>query len=70
MAELIWHKIMGPDVPFRYESDPTYVHNVQLRIPSVEKARTVLGFELLTSLNETLDTVIPWIEETVKDGLI
>jgi nucleoside-diphosphate-sugar epimerase len=70
LAEMIWHKIKGPDVPFRYESDPAYEHDVQLRVPSVEKAKQVLGFEALTSLDETLDIVIPWIEQAVHDGLI
>ena len=70
LAEMIWHKIKGPDVPFRYESDEAYEHDVQLRVPSVEKAKQVLGFEALTSLEETLDIVIPWIEQAVKDGLI
>ena len=70
LAEMIWHKIKGPDVPFRYESDEAYEHDVQLRVPSVEKSKQVLGFEALTSLDETLDIVIPWIEQAVKDGLI
>ena len=70
LAEMIWHKIKGPDVPFRYESDEAYEHDVQLRVPSVEKAKQVLGFEALTSLEETLEIVIPWIEQAVKDGLI
>jgi len=70
LAEMIWHKIKGPDVPFRYDSDPAYEHDVQLRVPSVEKAKQVLGFEALTSLDETLDIVIPWIEQAVHDGLI
>lgn len=70
LAEMIWHKIKGPDVPFRYDSDEAYEHDVQLRVPSVEKAKQVLGFEALTSLDETLDIVIPWIEQAVKDGLI
>jgi len=70
LAEMIWHKIKGPDVPFRYDSDEAYEHDVQLRVPSVEKAKQVLGFEALTSLDETLDIVIPWIEQAVEDGLI
>jgi len=70
LAEMIWHKIKGPDVPFRYDSDEAYEHDVQLRVPSVEKAKQVLGFEALTSLDDTLDIVIPWIQQAVKDGLI
>jgi UDP-glucose 4-epimerase len=70
LAELIWHKIKGRDVPFRYVSDPAYEHDVQLRVPSVEKAKNILGFEALTPLDEILDVVVPWIEQAVKDGLI
>jgi nucleoside-diphosphate-sugar epimerase len=70
LAELIWSKIKGPDVPFRYVSDPGFEHDVQKRIPSVDKARQVLGFEATTSLSEMLDEVIPWIGQAIKDGTI
>ena len=43
LAEAIWRKINGPDVPFRYVSDPPFEHDVQLRVPDVRKAREVLG---------------------------
>ena len=39
LAELIWRKIKGPDVPFRYVSDTPFDHDVQRRVPSVEKAQ-------------------------------
>jgi len=70
LAELIWHKINGPDVPFRYVSDPPYDHDVQMRVPAVEKAERVLGFRADTPLPEVLDEVIPWIRQAVADGLI
>jgi UDP-glucose 4-epimerase len=69
LASRIWHKIKG-DVPFRYVSDTPFIHDVQRRIPSTEKARTVLGFEALTTLDEMLDEVIPWIEAAVAAGTI
>ncbi|MGZ4438322.1 MAG: NAD-dependent epimerase/dehydratase family protein, partial [Nocardioidaceae bacterium] len=68
--ELIWKKIKGDDVPFNYVSDPGYEHDVQKRVPDVEKAKKVLGFEATTGLSEMLDEVIPWIEQAVKDGTI
>jgi nucleoside-diphosphate-sugar epimerase len=68
LAELIWHKIKGPDVPFRWVSDDPFEHDVQKRVPDVEKAREVLGFEATTSLEEMLDEVIPWVEQAVRDG--
>lgn len=70
LAEAIWRKIKGPDVPFRYTSDPGYEYDVQKRVPSVVKAKEVLNFEALTTLDELLDEVIPWIEMAVDEGLI
>ena len=70
LAELIWTKIKGPEVPFRYVSDPAFDYDVQRRVPSVEKAKRVLWFEATTSLSEMLDEVIPWIAQAVKDGTI
>jgi UDP-glucose 4-epimerase len=70
LAELIWHKIRGPEVPFRYVSDEPFEHDVQRRVPATEKARDILGFEATTSLETMLDEVIPWIEEAIADGRI
>jgi len=70
LAENIWKRINGADVPFAYVSDDPFEHDVQKRVPSVDKARDVLGFECTTSLDETLDAVIPWIVQAVEDGLI
>jgi UDP-glucose 4-epimerase len=70
LAEKIWHRIKGDEVPFRYVSDPPFEHDVQRRIPSVEKARRVLGFEATTTLDQMLDNVIPWIEQAVTSGTI
>ncbi len=70
LAEAIWRKIKGPDVPFRYISDPGYEYDVQKRVPNVTKAKEVLNFEALTTLDELLDEVIPWIEMAVDEGWI
>jgi nucleoside-diphosphate-sugar epimerase len=70
LAELIWHKIKGADVEFRYVSDPAFEYDVQRRVPSVDKARKVLGIEATTSLDEMLDEVIPWIEHAIDEGRI
>jgi UDP-glucose 4-epimerase len=70
LAELIWRKVRGDDVPFRYVSDDAFEHDVQKRVPSTEKAKRVLGFEATTSLDQMLDEVIPWIDQAVKDGTI
>ncbi len=70
LAQRIWKKLKGPDVPFRYVSDEAYEYDVKRRVPSVEKAKRVLGFEATTGLDEILDEVIPWIEMAVDEGLI
>lgn len=68
LAEVIWRKIKGPDVPFQYVSDEPYEYDVQKRVPDVGKAREVLGFEATTSLEEMLDEVIPWVSQAVAEG--
>jgi nucleoside-diphosphate-sugar epimerase len=69
LATLIWKKING-DRPISFVSDKAYEYDVQKRVPSVEKAKRILGFEADTSLSATLDEVIPWITEQVKLGNI
>ncbi|GAA0741287.1 NAD-dependent epimerase/dehydratase family protein [Dactylosporangium roseum] len=68
LAEVIWRKIKGPDVPFSVVSDDPYEYDVQKRVPDVSKAKAVLGYEATTSLDEMLDEVIPWVTEAVKEG--
>ena len=40
-------------------SDPAFEFDVHKRVPSVEKAKRVLGFDAATTLEEMLDEVIP-----------
>jgi nucleoside-diphosphate-sugar epimerase len=68
LAERIWRKIHGPDRPFRWVVDPPFEYDVPFRVPSVEKARRVLGFEATTTLDEMLDEVIPWIRAEMAVG--
>ncbi len=70
LSELIWRKVKGPGVPLRLVHDEPFTHDVQRRIPSTEKAKRILGFEASTSLDEMLDTVIPWIAQAVEAGSI
>lgn len=70
LAEKIWLRVKGPDVPFRYVSDTPFEHDVQRRVPSVEKARQVLGYEATTSLDTMLDEVIPWVKQAVAEGIL
>jgi nucleoside-diphosphate-sugar epimerase len=70
LADLIWKKIKGPQVPLRLTHDEPYEYDVQRRVPATDKAKRVLGFEASTSLDEMLDEVIPWIADAVKNGTI
>ena len=69
LAELIWSKLK-PGEDFRYVSDDPFEYDVQKRVPAVEKAKRVLGFEATTDLSEILDIVIPWVDEQLKLGNI
>jgi UDP-glucose 4-epimerase len=70
LAEAIWVKVKGPAAPFRTVNDPPFAHDVQRRVPSVEKAERLLGFKAKTGLDEILTEVVPWIERAMVDGSI
>jgi UDP-glucose 4-epimerase len=69
LAAAIWDKING-DRALTIVSDPAYEHDVQMRVPSVTKAKELLGFEANTTLDEMLDEVIPWIQQALDCGLL
>ena len=68
LAECIWTKIHTDGRPFAHVSDKPFEHDVQLRVPDVQKAKDVLGYEATTSLETMLDEVIPWIRDEVAAG--
>jgi UDP-glucose 4-epimerase len=70
LAEAIWRKIKGLDAPLTVVNDDPFEYDVQRRVPSVEKAKRVLGFEALTTLDQMLDEVIPWIGQACRAGAI
>ena len=70
LAEVIWRKVKGADVPLRTVSDPGFEYDVNRRVPSTRKAKDVLGFEATTSLDDMLDEVIPWFDQALADGRI
>jgi len=69
LAELIWRRING-DAPFSFVSDEAYAYDVQMRVPDVSKAKNDLGFVADTSLEKTLDIVVPWVTKQVDLGNI
>ena len=50
LASMIWELIKGKSAPFRVKHVPAFKHDVQRRVPTVDKARVVLGFEARVSL--------------------
>jgi UDP-glucose 4-epimerase len=70
LAEVLWRKINGADVPLRLVHDDPFDYDVQRRVPATDKAKRVLGFEATTTLDQMLDEVIPWITRAVEDGSI
>jgi UDP-glucose 4-epimerase len=70
LAEVIWRKIKGDDVPLRLAHDEPYEHDVQKRVPCVDKVERLLGVRCDTTLDDMLDEVIPWITQAVEDGTI
>jgi nucleoside-diphosphate-sugar epimerase len=69
LAAVIWRKIKG-DAPLTFIHDEAFEYDVQKRVPSVEKAKQVLGLECTTTLDDMLDEVIPWVTQAVADGRI
>jgi nucleoside-diphosphate-sugar epimerase len=67
LAKLVWRKIHG-DEPLRVVSDPPYTYDVRRRVPDVEKAQRVLGFEATTPLDAVLDEIVPWIKSQIELG--
>ncbi len=68
LASLIWSRVRGPEETLRTVSDEAYPYDVRFRLPSVDKARHLLGFEATTGLETVLDEVIPWIAEQIEVG--
>jgi len=69
LSKMIWEKIKG-DKPFSYIPDDPFKYDVQKRIPNVNKAKELLGFEAEVSLNDALDEVIPWVKEEIEKGVL
>jgi nucleoside-diphosphate-sugar epimerase len=69
LCTLIWKKING-DAQIEFSFDEPFHHDVQKRIPDVQKAKDLIGFEAKMSLSEMLDEVIPWIRDAISKGFI
>ena len=67
LANLVWTEVNG-SLPFEFASDPAYEYDVQKRIPDINKARDLLGFETQISLEEGVKEVVGWIKEQISLG--
>jgi UDP-glucose 4-epimerase len=66
LAEIIWKKIHGNNPSLIHEKP--FQYDVQVRSPSVEKAKRILGFSAEHSLEDTLDEVILWTRKHYEIG--
>ena len=69
LVEKIWSKV-NTGKPLRIQSEEGFEYDVNKRVPSVTKAREILGFEAKTSLSDMLDEVIPWIRNAILENQI
>lgn len=69
LVEEIWGRVK-PNEELRIQKDKGFEYDVNKRIPSVDKASEILGFDAQTSLSEMLDEVIPWIENAIATNTI
>ena len=69
LSKIIWDKIK-PNEEFNFVCDDPFEHDVQKRSPDVSKAKKILNFEAVTTLEDSLDEIIPWVKQQVEKGLI
>lgn len=62
LAEVVWN-IINPNKEFKYVSDDPFEYDVQKRIPDVNKAREILGFESEIPLEESVKEVIEYLKK-------
>jgi len=67
LCQSIWNKMkLGEEL--KIVNDDPYTYDVQKRVPSTEKAKNLLGYTADTSLDESLDEIIPWVVDQVRLG--
>lgn len=70
LANLIYRKVTGFDTSPKMVMDTPYEYDVQMRVPSTIKAKTLLGFEATTTLDQALEEIIPWVKGAISEGII
>jgi nucleoside-diphosphate-sugar epimerase len=67
LARMIWEKING-NKPFQYMCDKPFEYDVQKRVPSIEKSEKILNIKCETTLDQSLNEIIPWIKQQIEMG--
>jgi nucleoside-diphosphate-sugar epimerase len=57
-------RLSSADVEIRFQ--PLHYTDVELRIPNVDKARSLLGWEAKVDLDEGLERTIAWYREQLS----
>jgi nucleoside-diphosphate-sugar epimerase len=68
IARLIWEACGNDPHGFALEHLPSFEVDVRRRWPSVEKARTLLGWEARIGLREGIQQTVAWLREQVAVG--
>ena len=67
LAEKIWEWYY-PYIPMSVAHDEPFFYDVQRRSPDTTKAERLLGWKAITTLDEMLKIVIPWVDQQVIEG--
>ncbi len=62
LAEKIW-SILKPEEEFQYVCETGFEYDVQMRVPNVTKAKELLGFEAMISLEDSVNEVINYMKK-------
>ena len=68
LSKIIWDKIK-PNEEFNFVCDDPFEHDVQEESRCI-KSQKILNFEAVTTLEDSLDEIIPWVKQQVEKGLI
>ena len=63
IARIVWEVCGRDPAAFELEHLPSFEVDVQRRWPSVEKARTVLGWEARIGVREGVERTVEWMRE-------
>lgn len=70
LSKNIFNRLNKDGKEFKYVSDAPFKYDVQMRIPDVSKAKSLLNFSCDTTLDQILDEVVPWVTKQIDEGKI